>query len=227
MGSVANQQSIDEFLAALREGKPEAIAAVLVKQPALAKGRDGAGVSLLLQACYFRQVEALEMLLCMRAGLDVFEAAALGGGVAQLANLLETDSSLVAAWSADGFTPLHLAAYFGGEKAARMLVEHGADVNVVSRNAMKLTPLHSAAISGSLGIVRLLVEKGADVNVQQHGGWTPLHAAAHNGDEKMVEFLLSCGADTAAKSADGKTPADVALARDHKEVSEMLKGRKT
>ena len=98
---------------------------------------------------------------------------------------------LARAFSPDGFTPLHLAAYFGREAMAGMLLEHGAEPGAVSRNAMALEPLHSAAVSRSLAIVKRLLERRAEVNARQHGGWTPLHAAAFNGDVPMAECLLA------------------------------------
>ncbi|MDT8286529.1 MAG: ankyrin repeat domain-containing protein [Elusimicrobiales bacterium] len=57
-------------------------------------------------------------------------------------------------------TPLHSAAYFGAVDAARLLIEHGADVN--ARAYLGATPLHFAAGMGRTRMVQFLLEKGAD-----------------------------------------------------------------
>jgi ankyrin repeat protein len=128
--------------------------------------------------------------------VDVLEAAALGELVT-LRRLLEEDPDLVHAWSDDGFTPLHYAAFFGHEPAARLLIEYGADLEAVSTNeefAPQARPLHSAVAGRTAGVARLLVEAGADVNAQQHGGYTPLMGAEQNGDRGLTEYLRAHGA---------------------------------
>ena len=62
----------------------------------------------------------------------MFEAAALGYAD-RLAEELETGGRAQAV-SADGFTALHLAAYFGKAEAARRLLDAGAEVDAVSQN---------------------------------------------------------------------------------------------
>ena len=97
------------------------------------------------------------------------------------------------------------------EDAAKILLERGAEVNLVARNAnIHVTPLHSAAAGSHPGIVKLLLEHGADPNAAQDGGFTPLHSAAQNDDRESVEALLEAGADPSLASDEGKTPADLA-----------------
>ena len=88
------------------------------------------------------EAEILELLLAANPALDVFDAAAVGR-TRGLEELLAADDGLAKGWSPDGFTPLHLAAFFGQEDAARLLLEHGADANVVARHeSLKVAPLH-------------------------------------------------------------------------------------
>jgi uncharacterized protein len=81
----------------------------------------------ILRARYADDLESLERLLAEDNELDVFEAAAVGR-TERVRELLDGDPTLVGAWSADGFTPLHLAAYFGHVDSVRLLLEHGAKV---------------------------------------------------------------------------------------------------
>jgi uncharacterized protein len=215
---------IEQAFDAVRSGNVNMLSGLIAGNPALASSRGKDDISLLLTACYHRRPEMVQMLLASAAPLDIFEASAVEGGAERAAALLEKAPALAGAVSADGFTPLHLASYFGRASTARALLECGADANAVSRNPMALRPLHSAAASRSLGIVKLLVERGALVNVRQHGGFTPLHAAAFNGDRAMAEYLVAHGADWALKSDEGKTAIEFALEKGHEPFAEWLSG---
>jgi uncharacterized protein len=150
----------------------------------------------LLLALYRGDAGAAEELRATRGELDVFEAAALGE-VDELRRAIAADPAAVHAWSDDGFTPLHYAAFFGRPEAARLLVDAGADLEAPSRNdefAKDARPLHSAAAGGERGVCRVLLEAGADPNATQHGGFTPLRQAEQNDDAELVELLRQHGA---------------------------------
>lgn len=57
----------------------------------------------------------------------------------------------------------------------RLCVEHGADVNAVSK--MGETPMHGAAFRGVNPIVEYLAEKGAKLDAKDSRGWSPLFIA--------------------------------------------------
>jgi hypothetical protein len=76
-------------------------------------------------------------------------------------------------------TGLNLAAYFGVEPAAKLLLEKGADAAVADGDGQ--TPLHWASSKGHIDVVKLLLEKRADAAVADGDGWTPLHWASING----------------------------------------------
>jgi ankyrin repeat protein len=206
---------------AVKDGDAERLQQLLEAEPGAASARDGEGISALIHAVYRNRRDLVDILLSARPSIDVFEASAIGDD-ARLRKLLERDRDLVSAWSRDGFTPLHLAAFFGHEAAARLLVELGADPSVVSHSPLGVAPLHSAAAGDHSSVARLLVDAGADVNARQRGGWVPLHSAAANGDAEMVRFLLERGADPDARQDEGKSAADVAAEKGHTEVAELL-----
>ncbi len=191
-------------------GDKDALVDELGLDPELAAARNADGLSAVLYALYNGKADLVEPLLDANPPLDVFDAAAVGR-TRGLEELVDAEPELAQAWSPDGFTALHLAAYFGQEDAARTLIERGAEMNLVARNAnTHVTPLHSAAAGGHSGIVKLLLEHGADPNAAQDGGFTPLHSAAQNDDRESVEALLEAGADPSLANDDGKTPADLA-----------------
>ena len=154
--------------------------------------------------------------------LDICEAAAVGADE-RVQQLLGEDAGAAARRSPDGFTPLHLASFFGHEQAARLLVAGGADVNVRAENANRVAPLHSAAAGGHTAIAELLLDAGAAPDETQEGGFTPLHSAAHNGDLRLVERLLQDGADPRRATDDGRTAVDLAAEAGHEEVLDRLR----
>ena len=161
----------------------------------------------LLDALYKGDSDAVEAKLGESSELTIFEAAAVGE-TARVHELLLLEGGFVDQWSPDGFTALHLAAFFGHEDIARELLRRGAEVNAVSRNALGVQPINSAAAAGHTGIVRALLDHGADPNARLEGGFTPIHAAAQNGNDELRALLVERGADENAVTDDGKTVAD-------------------
>lgn len=100
--------------------------------------------------------------------------------------------------SEDGFTPLHLTAFFGHEDTAEILMEAGSDSN------------HVAA--GNTAIAKMLLESGADPARKQHGGYTPLHEAAINGNYEIVKLLLEHMCVINTRNDEGETPLDLTMA---------------
>jgi ankyrin repeat protein len=206
---------------AIDAGDEARLAELLASEPGLAGERDDDGVSAALHARYRDNHDAVAQLLATDPELDVFDAAGLGQPD-RLADLLAADPGLATVFSGDGFTPLHLASFFGWVEATRLLLERAAPPNAVSRNPMQVMPLHSAAAGGHDELARLLVAAGADVNATQRHGYTPLHAAAQNGDAEMTEMLLAAGADPSARTDTGQTPADLAIASGHSALASRL-----
>ena len=161
-----------------------------------------------LEALYAGDAERARELLPPDDELTVFEAAAFGR-LNALRRILDDDPADVNAFSGDGFTALHLAVFGGREEAARLLLERGANPNVVSTNeAVRVAPLGTAAFMRSVPLARLLLDSGADVNGRGEGGFTALHSTAQNGDEELARLLLERGADPSLATEDGKRAAD-------------------
>ncbi len=207
---------------AIESGDVERVRAAVEASPTAASARDDDGISALLQARYRGRLDMVEALLEAEPELDVFEAAALGH-TTRLRELLDADPALLHRWSPDGFTPLHLAAFFGHEEGVALLLEHGSDANAVARNPMAVTPLHSAAAGRHAAIVRALLDAGADPNARQESGFVALHAAGQSGDAELARLLLERGADASAVTDDGRSAADFAAQSGHDELAASLR----
>jgi ankyrin repeat protein len=212
------------LIQAVEAGDIATVQRLLAASPGLAAARNAGGVSAIMLARYHGREDVLATLLAAGTDLDLFEAAA-SGGTARVRELLAAAPGSVTAMSADGFTALHFASFFGHAEAARVLLDAGAPVNAVAQNAMRVQPLHSAAAARHFAICALLVERGADVNAAQQGGYTPLHEAAQNGDRPLVELLLAHGADAGRVKDDGQTAAAIAAAFGRGEIAALLDGR--
>ncbi len=198
------------------------VAGLLAEDPSLVSTRDAEGVSAIMLSRYRFDRATTDALLAVDPDLDVFEAATLGY-IDRLRERLDEEPGRATAFSADGYTALHFAAFFGKLEAARTLIEAGAHVGVVSTNDLRVQPLHSAAAGRHHEVCRVLIAAGADVNATQRHAFTPLHAAAQLGDTELVELFLSAGADPAMRTADGETPAETAEAAGHVDVARRLR----
>ena len=198
----------EDLFAAIDAGDVDRVQATLDADPSLATARDHEGVSALLRARYRRDRALVEAVKARVASLDSFEAATFGD-LDRLA-VLAADPDLTGRRSGDGFTVLHLAAFFGQDEAVRLLLARGADPDARGTGWMTGTPLNAAASARHATVAALLLEAGADPDAVQRGGWTPLHSAAHNGDAQTVELLLAGGADPSAVDDDGRSVGDMA-----------------
>ena len=210
-----------DLFSAIDAGDDGRVEAIVAAEPALAASRDGDGVSAVLHALYRGRRPAAEALAARLPALDVFEAAGLGRADVVEA-IVRTAPSQARAWSPDGFTALHLAAFFGGGAAARALLAGGADPNLRSTNDFAVMPIHSAVAGRHGEVVAALLAAGADPNVRQRHGWTPLHGAAEHGDTDTIERLLAAGADPAPANDDGTTAAELARTGGHVALAERL-----
>jgi uncharacterized protein len=130
----------------------------------------------------------------------------------------------------------HTAVTVGAIKCARIMIEHGANVNSVDVNNDKLTPLMVAAkhtYRVRYEMNELLVKNGADVNARASRGSTPIMFASwgtakHYEDEyvKVVKLFIQNGAKMNAKNDSGKTALSIAQSgKWHKIVAVLKKAR--
>lgn len=212
---------IEEFIEACRTGNEEQVRAMLAEDRSLAAARAPRGETPVIAALYQGHGAIVDLLIQAGAPLDVFAAAALGRQADVDARLAE-DPAALSALSYDGWTPLHLAAFFGHAALVGHLLSRGAGVNTRSTNSMRNTPLHAAVAGGRVEAALALIDAGADVNAPDGGHHTPFHIAAEGGYVPIVEALLRHDADPHVVDSEDRTPLARAAARNHAAVVDLI-----
>ncbi|HVN03953.1 MAG TPA: ankyrin repeat domain-containing protein [Bryobacteraceae bacterium] len=131
-----------------------------------------------------------------------------GGSTPLMYAVLYGDAESVRRLLADGADP-HMANDEGATalmwaahdvEKARLLIDHGANVNAQSRG-MRTALMIAAGKRGNSGVVELLLEHGANPSAHSPGlgaDVTPLAEAAYVADASIVKLLLKHGADVKA-----------------------------
>jgi uncharacterized protein len=147
------------------------------------------------------------------------------GNLSALEQALATDASVAQHVTPEGWSLLHLAAYYGHSDLVKTLLVHGADASARSANSTANTPLH-AAIAGAADAdcVKLLLAGGTGINATGAQDITPLHLAASRNDRALCELLMALGADPRVRMEDGSMPHHIASNRGHHELALWLEG---
>jgi len=217
-----------QVLKFIQRGATTEVADAVDADPELLTWRDAQGVSALLWSIYSGQTLVRDFFLAEMArtgiALDIFEAAA-AGDLASLRQALDASPDSINAYSSDGWTPLHLAAAFGTPEAVRLLLESGASVSAVSRNAQTNQPLHATlALGRNAETIGLLLDAGADPNARQTAGFTALFSAAAANRRDLAEILIQHGANPGILNDFGQSAASFARERGHGELADWLEG---
>lgn len=118
-----------------------------------------------------------------------------------------------------GETALHIAARFGHDECARILLAgstiHGCNTELPEKT-YGWTPLLIAAVDGNLGVVELLIEAGADPERQDSSGWNAKEHASLRGHisiaMRLAEVTAQADADSdTSTSASTSPPASTSL----------------
>jgi uncharacterized protein len=126
---------------------------------------------------------------------------------------------------------LHAAINAGSIDAVKMMLDRGANVNLVGEDG--ITPVMlSARLTYRVGVkmTQLLIDKGANVNDKASKGSTPLMfgtlcVASHYQDEyvKVTRLLIKSGAKVNVKNNKGDTPLSLAKSGGWKKIVAVLK----
>ena len=125
----------------------------------------------------------------------------------------------------NGWPPLHLALKENKVELAKVLIQNGADKEIVSKNDPAITPLTQLnamlckAIGENNSIVQItkLIELGAGVNDVDQDGSPHLHIALRLENIEIVDLLLRNGAnkDAISQNNEKKTTAKIINDKDY------------
>ena len=109
----------------------------------------------------------------------------------------------------------------------RVLLNHGADVNLVTQNGFDALALAVRADfnnkDDTLEVTKLILDSGALVNKRCWNGWTALMQASMQGSAVTVRLLLNHkDIDVHLRDDSGKTALDLARDFCHEEIVELL-----
>jgi ankyrin repeat protein len=116
-----------------------------------------------------------------RYGEPILQMAAERGDTEILKGLLNTKAEIDAVGKQTNrgiskqYTALHAAVVGGKTHAAKLLLERGANPNII--DTWKKTPLHYASNNGNVEIVKALLAHKADVTMKDSFGRSPLDFA--------------------------------------------------
>jgi|GEM_PF-508526 len=226
-----------EIHGAAAAGDLNKVRTLIEADPALLDSRDDGGATPLHSAClssppsFTRQVAVANLLLGKGANVNArnnygftplhFASSGRSPDFA-LIQLLIAKGADVNAQLDRGLTSLHWVASSGDLKAAKLLIDHGADLNAYDKGCYG-TVLQMAINSGPKEeMAKLLVESGAKLNQKSSFGNTELHLAALKGYADLARTLVRHGADVDAVNQYGRTPLYYAAKHGYRGAADAL-----
>ncbi len=146
--------------------------------------------------------------------LETFFDAVKQGNHPIVSELLAAEPDLANAHTPEGLSAALLATYYQQPAIARLIVEHGANLN-----------LFEAASVGQLALVQSIVTAQPEmINAYAPDGFFPLALAAFFGHIDRVKFLLAQGADVhqTAANAQRVNALHAASANRHLDIARLL-----
>jgi len=118
-------------------------------------------------------------------------------------------------------SPLNAALFKGHTDVARLLLDHGAELNLTKTGDRP--PLRRAYDNSNLELMRVLLEHGADVDTRDSNVFgTLLHDASRRGHAETVRLLLQHNANANAIGDSDETPLHFACPHIHNKVAQLL-----
>ncbi|KAL2060787.1 hypothetical protein VTL71DRAFT_8839 [Oculimacula yallundae] len=117
-------------------------------------------------------------------------------------------------------TGLHLAAYFGVDYAAQLLLDN---IGPNMKDGYGRIPLFYAAEKGHSAFIQILLEARADTALKDRDHRMPLSYSASNGHEDAMKLLLEkSSVDIDSRDIQGRTPLAWAAMNGHEAIVKLL-----
>ncbi|KAJ6783465.1 hypothetical protein PWT90_08178 [Aphanocladium album] len=154
----------------------------------------------------------------------LLEECLAGDATAVRATLTAADGHVnIEAELGNGWTALQVATRYQYFDIVRLLIEHGAKLDVTG-GPQGTSPLYMAVAVGNIEIARVLLENNANPN--RSAFWdAPLHVAVRSENQEVVQLLLDAGAFTESVNCDGETPLIIAAMQGSVNIAKQLLDR--
>ena len=190
----------------------------LIDNGANVNATNNKGLTALLKACSYRQMDVVKVLL--EAGADPtivddvhyssLHAAVDGRCSKDTLQALVDHGAHIDAERKDGTNALLRACKTGQSESVRFLLEAGADVNIAKPNGN--TCLHEAVCGRcSKEILQKIIEQGINVNAVNKEKMSALQLACESAQAESIKLLLQKGSDTNISDARGNTSLHAAV----------------
>lgn len=176
-----------------------------------------------------------------------FFSAIRNGNSKEVERLLQANPDLIRACSAEGLSPILVAAYHRQNEIAEFLISHKVlldifeaaatgrvnhVVRILARNPELaeayspdgFQPLGLAALCGHLEVAQFFLRAGVAINSLSHNALqaAPIHLAVTGGYASIVQVLLEHGADPNVRQSGGLTPLHLAAKNGNLQIVLML-----
>eukprot|EP00057_Strongylocentrotus_purpuratus_P018141 XP_011672615.1 PREDICTED: E3 ubiquitin-protein ligase MIB1-like [Strongylocentrotus purpuratus] len=222
-----------QLIKAAKRGKVERVVEILSTSPEKANVKVG-GKTALHKAAAQGHLEVVQALLESGAEIDITTD---DGGNTPLIYSVEGDEPAITKYligkgadinrgNDNGRRAIHQAAYKGLVDCARVLINHGCDVNV--QDTEKDTPLHDAIMKSRLDVIELLVKvPDLDVTIPDERGFTALQFAALKDKPEAAELIArSCPQSIVVAKDDGFNILHICAVNNHVEVMKAVMAMK-
>lgn len=195
-GTIIATGLFDKAVALLDEERLTELAAMLAQNPSLISENDENGMTLIFKAVQRQNLRAVEL-------------------------LIEKDADLHRCETAQGSSPLLMAANVGNPEVVKTLLEAGADPEI--KGIFGQTPLIRAVIEEHFEVLALLLEYGCLLDRRDDSGNTALMHAVEDGQLEMVKAIIYAGVDVSLKNEAGMGLLQIAEASEQSAVARFLK----
>lgn len=233
----ANLNPEDTLLVSAVQAKESHIVAELLAQGANGNSLDTHGRPLIHRAVLNQDIETVKVLLANKENSDISYAdpsilfrgksalmVAADQGYADIVLILcQKNKDMINQYSESISRryPLQMAIDKGHHEAAKVLLDHGADINV--KNQDGCTPFYCSVQNNDNKMVEiLLANKNLDLNTLDDNGRTQLHVAASRGDMNVIKMLVKNHSKINVKDNQGKTPFHLLASSIYGEIEEGI-----